>query len=340
MRVALTGAGGFLGTALIRAWRDEGEAVRALVRRPAEAGRLEVEGVRSLAFELGRGAAPHGFVEPGDVLVHAAARVAMSGPTRAFERDTVQATRDLLRAAIPVRPSRVVYVSSGAVYAVGKRPGGYAAGRTPARPHACNAYGRAKRAAEDVVRSACERAGCPWTILRLGFLYGPGNRALLRPLVPLLERRILRVLGHGTNRIATLHVDDAARAVLLAARHPAAVGRIYDVASDERVTQAAFLRATATALGLPEPTSRVPARLAYWGAGALELWSGVTGRPPLFSRAMVGLLAVDQVLDATRIREELGWRPRVSFAEGVHRLRQAAAGERRTAGAVVSTTHG
>jgi len=158
--------------------------------------------------------------------------------------------------------------------------------------------------------------------VRLGFLYGPGNKALLTPLVPLLARRVLRILGGGKNRIATLHVDDAVRALILAARDPGPRNRVYDVASDERVSQEQFVCDTARALGLPPPRSRVPALPAFFAAGLLELWGKLTHHEPLFSRAMVGLMAVDQLLDASRIRDELGWRAEVSFADGMRRMRE------------------
>lgn len=326
MNVALTGGSGFVGGALVRALVGEGVAVRALVRRPEAEARLAALGAATVRGELGSGSPPRTLVGEGDVLIHAAARVALTGSWRDFQRDTVDGTRDLLDAALPRRPARVVYVSSGAVYAASDGRDGYAADRVPARPDAANRYGVAKLAAETLVRAACDRAGCAWTILRLGFLYGPGNGALHRPLKALLSSRRLRIIGDGENRIATVHVDDAVRSIVLAARHPAAAGRVFDVASEERVTQKTFIDEMADALGLPRPTRRVPLRLAVAAAAGVEGWAALRRREAPFSRAMVGLMAVDQVLDASAIRAELGWTPRVRFAEGMRRMRAAATG--------------
>jgi nucleoside-diphosphate-sugar epimerase len=142
---------------------------------------------------------------------------------------------------------------------------------------------------------------------------------LLRRFVPLAEQGRLFILGSGQNRIASLYVDDAARAVLLAGSHPAAENTIYDVASDEHVTQHQYLEATADALGLTPPHRRVGQRVAYAAAGLTELWARLWAETPSFTRAMVALMAADQVLDASRIRNELGWRPEVGFAEGMRR---------------------
>lgn len=319
MNAAVTGGTGFLGRALLRLLRPQAGQVRALVRRAEDEPLVRASGALPVRGDLTVSGGCDGLVRPGDVVFHAAARVDLTGRWSEFERTTVGGTRRLLEAALPSRPARFVYVSSAAVYSPAYTSGSLSVERTPTKPAAHNFYGRAKLSAETLVRSECDRANCPWTILRLGFLYGPGNRALLRHFVPLLERRRLFVVGSGRNRIATLYVDDAARAVLLAGTHPVASGKIYDVASDERVTQQEYIQATADALDLPRPGRRVPRIAAYVAAGLAELAARLGGGEPPFTRAMVVLMSVDQVLDASRLRSELGWRPEVSFEDGMRR---------------------
>jgi len=173
--------------------------------------------------------------------------------------------------------------------------------RTPAQPPAYNFYGRAKLEAERLVRAECERAGCPWTILRPVFLYGPENRILVSSFARLLQRRRLFVIGRGDNRISTAYVDDAARAVLRAAVEPKAHGRIYDVASDEAVTQVEFLNAIADALSMPRPSRHVPRPLAYTAAFVADLMARLPGIEPPFTRATIALMSADQVVDTSRL---------------------------------------
>ncbi|RMF77436.1 MAG: NAD(P)-dependent oxidoreductase, partial [Planctomycetota bacterium] len=251
---------------------------------------------------------------------HAAARVDMRGAWRDFQRDTVVGTRNLLDAALPARPRRFVYVSSAAVYGDAHDPQGCCADRTPTRPAKYNHYGRAKLLAEQEVRASCTPAGCEWTIVRLGFLYGEGNQALLRHLAPMLAARRVILIGEGDNRIATLHIDDAVEAVRLCALDPRAAGRIYDVASDEIVTQRQFLDATADALDLPRPHRNARIGLARLIARAVESCCAIIGRTPPFTRAMVDLMGADQAIDARRIRKELGWRTGVDFEHGMRRM--------------------
>ena len=318
MNAALTGGTGFLGRALLPKLLEAAEQVHVLVRRPENQIELRDCGAIPVLGDLRHSDGCEGLIESGQVIFHAAARVDVGGSWSEFYENTVAGTRNLLDAALPHKPARFVYVSSCAVYSAALAGQGVCADRAIARPAKSNFYARAKLAAEDLVREECGRAGCPWTIVRLAFLHGPHNRALRATFRPLRERGLLRIIGRGDNRIAALYVDDAAGAVLVAGTHPAASG-IYDVASDERVTQREFLEAMSAIVGFPGQLPRVPWCVAYAAAGCAEVIAPLLGRPPRVTRDMVVLMAADQVVDSRRIRDELNWQPRIGFREGMAR---------------------
>jgi len=322
LNVALTGGTGFLGAALVRLMVREGASVRVLVRRSQADGLVHALGAECVRGDVVARGGCANLVRPGDVVIHTVARVDLKGRWREFRELTIEGTRRLLDSALPQQPSRFVYVSSAGVYGASQVRHGVSADRVPARPARYNLYGRAKLEAENLVRRRCEQCGCEWTIVRLGATYGPGKRALLTHFQPMLREGHIRILGAGTNAIAALFVDDAARAVWLAATHRAAARRIYDVANDERVTQRQWFDATADALDAPRPRRRVPRSVAFAAAAATELLSWVHGCEPAFNRAMVDLISTEQLLDASRIRNELGWRPEVAFEEGMRRTRE------------------
>lgn len=319
MRFALTGATGFLGHALAETLVTHGHAVRALVRRPEAVYEIMQIGAAVHEGNLEQRETCHGLVRDDDIVIHCAARVDMAGSWKSFERANVGGTRNLLDAALMVRPRRFVYISSGAVYGI-IDPRGVSADRTPAEPLSYNYYGRSKLAGETLVRARCGAAGVEWTIIRLGFLYGAGNRPLLRRVEPMLRKGGFVLLGKGGNRIATLEISDAVESVILAATHASAAGRIYDVANDEPITQKRFFEATADALGCAHPTRNVRPSIARALARCAEFGAGLVGRPAPLTRAMVDLMSADQVVDSTAIRAELDWRPRVCFEEGMRRM--------------------
>ena len=322
MNAAVTGGSGFFGGALVRALRRRGDRVRALVRREEAAADMRALGAEPLIGDLTHLDGCDRLVAEGDVVFHAAARVDMSGRWEKFQRTTIDGTRCLLATALPRRPQRFVYISSGGVYAANANQSAPCAERTPARPARHNFYGRAKLAAERLVQAECQRAACPWTILRLGFLFGAGNRALFNHFVPLARLNRLFVIGSGDNRIATLYIDDAVRAAVLAGEAPAAAGKVYNVASDERVTQRDFINATTDALDLPPCRRQIGRRLALLGAWLVDRVSNWANHESHISQAVVTLMSTDQALDSGRIRAELGWRPEVSFEDGMRRTRQ------------------
>lgn len=329
MNAAVTGGTGFFGKALLKLLTAEAHEVRALVRRPEVDDEIRALGALPVRGDLTVPGSCGDLVRPGDVVFHAAARVEMVGPWSEFQTTTVEGTRNLLAAALPRKPSRFVYVSSASVYSPAASGSWVRADRTPTEPARYNLYARAKLEAEGLVRAECTRAECPWTIVRLGFLYGPGNVAMVRHVLFLAERGRLILVGDGQNRIATCYVEDAARATLMAGAHPAGAGKTYDVASDEPVTQEAFVNATTDALGLPRPRRRIGRRLALAITRLTDVAARMVGRHPAVNRAMVALMAMDQCVDAGALRRELGWEPEYSFREGMrqteawYRQRQA-----------------
>jgi 2-alkyl-3-oxoalkanoate reductase len=317
MNAAVTGGTGFLGQVVVRMLLHRGDSVRVLVRKPADEAMMRSWGAEPVRGDVTSPNGCDGVARPGDTVFHGAARVDMTGPWDVFAKTTIEGTRVLLKACLPLKPARFVYLSSAAIYLSEGVVSPVSVDRTPAAPLPYNYYAVAKLEAENVIRAECEKAGVPWSIVRLGFLYGPGNRALFKHFVPLLKKKSLYIVGDGQNRIATLYVDDAARATLLAGTHPAATGRIYDVASDERVTQQGYVEATADALGLPRPTRHIGKGLAFAGASVVEFFANLLGRESTYTRAMVKLMSVDQEVDTARIRNELGWKPEMAFKEGM-----------------------
>jgi nucleoside-diphosphate-sugar epimerase len=311
----VTGAGGYVGGAVARRLALDGRHVRGLVRRPDQAAELRRAGIEPYVGDLCHHESLAGLLDGGEVVIHAAARADLRGRPELFERDTVEATRGLLRLAGAAPPRRLVLVSSAAVRgapALGQR----GAVTREIGPAAWNHYGRAKLKAERCVREHCDGGGVPWTILRLGVVYGGAASALHEHVARLLRKDRLRLIGDGANRIATLHLDDAAEGIILAATHPAAAGRVYELASDERVTQAELLAAVAQALGLPPPTRRLDRRLAWLAAALVEtLALRLRPRRARHWRSMVAMLSSDHRLDCSLIRDELGWRPRRTLHE-------------------------
>lgn len=217
-RILVTGAGGFLGRAVVDAAVDRGHHVRAVARRDLPV--WNCDRVENVAADLGTAnIAP--LLRGIDVVVHAAGR--MDGDDADQRRETIDPTRRLLTACTAIdRPPLVVLVSSLSVY-------GHATLApwaeldetcpTESRPDRRDAYTRARLAQE---RALHDSALPSWT-LRVGAIYGPGrlwNGHLGVARGPVL----IRTAKDG--EIPLIHVESCARAIALAAETaPPAPGR-------------------------------------------------------------------------------------------------------------------
>ena len=121
--------------------------------------------------------------------------------------------------------------------------------------------------------------------------------------------------GPGRNRRSLVADADAARAFVLAARHPAAAGQTFNVADGPAHTVDEILAAMAAAVGRRPARWRLPASLARFAAAAGDVAGGVIGRHPGL-RPSVEKYLEESAVDASRIVEVLGFRPELDLATG------------------------
>jgi nucleoside-diphosphate-sugar epimerase len=269
-----------------------------------------------------------------DVLYHTAARVTDWGPWRDFQRTTVDGTRNVMAAAVQAGVPRVLHISTDGVYALSAFKG-VVTEDSPLEKHFgwLDYYRRSKLAAERIARDHAEHGHLALTIVRPGFLFGERDRTMFPGIVAFLKGSSSAYLGRGDNPLPYVYAGDVADACILGATSDAAINRTYNVVSDEAVTQKLVFDTIADAARLPRPKRHMPTRLVYSIATAMEAWCVLARRRkvhPELTRFAVILLACDFREDASRLRRELGWVPKVPMAEAVRRCVDAL--ERRPAG--------
>ena len=320
MKALVTGGTGFVGGHLIRLLRAAGDTVRALVRAGSDRKSVKLLGAEIVTGDLDDLNSLRQACEGCEIVYHSAARVEIVGSEADFHRTTVAGTARLLEAAGRKKVRRLVYVSSCGVYP----PALFATGQeitedTPVtEPPLWFPYGRAKYHAERMVR---EKAGpeMEWVILRLGCLYGPGNRTMRTYLEPIMRDRIMMIIGNGSNEMAFVYVEDAARALVLAGRCPEAAGRTLIVAGDERITQQRYFDAVADGFGVPRVKKHVPYRVAYFCGWLGEKLVHRGPRSAVLRRSAIALTGLPQKVRCGYTQALLGWRPEVPFDEGIRR---------------------
>jgi 2-alkyl-3-oxoalkanoate reductase len=313
--VLVTGAAGFLGSHLTELLVERGERPRVLIRPGEIVGTSNVDVRRG---DVADAAVLARALKGVDRVLHCAARTGPWGPEAEYERTNVRGLETLVRAALAAGVRRVVHVSSITVH--GNDVGGTANECSGLRGEP-NPYSRSKVAGELLLQRMIREEGAPVTVVRPGWIYGPGDNASFARFAGMIEQGRMIVVGRGHNHVPLIYVGDVARGILLASESPEAVGRCYLLVNDEPVTQREFLDAIAAELGAPPPTRRIPYELALaLGAVAENLaWLARRREPPPLMRYGIQLLGGENRFVMARARGELGFEPEVDVAEGVRR---------------------
>ncbi len=334
MRIFLTGGTGFIGSYIAEAARAAGHEVRALARPTSDAQLLESMGAEIVRGDLGEADTLRAGAEGCDVVVHAAAKVGDWAPWETYYEETVAASRRVYDAAVAAGVGRAVHVSSVAVYGKeGVRRGvvNETQGPVPeAQLPRWYYYARAKSLAEEVAMEFHASGRLPTSVVRPAWVYGPRDRASLPRVLAMLEQGRMQTLGDGANIIGLTYAANVADAILLAATREEAVGEAFNVANDQRITQREYICALADMLGVPQPTRQIPVAAALGIAAVLEtVHRGLKlSRRPFVTRQAVELVGLPNEFATEKIRDRLGWTPKVDFATAIDRIRTWWAGAR------------
>lgn len=328
-RVAVTGASGVVGGAAARALLARGDEVVAIQRGPVPVA-LVVLGAREFRADVSGSieSLVEGFTGC-DAVVHAAARVDITGPWEDYERANVLGTRQVLEAARRAGVRRFVLVSSPSVAHAGRALVGARA--EPADPwHARGHYAQSKAMAEAEALAGCDDAMAV-TAVRPHLVWGPGDTQLTERIIDRARSGRLVIIGSGSALIDTTYIDNAGEAIASAVERAALSqvrGRAFVVSNGEPRTVTEMLTRIAQAAGAPAPERSVPFPVARMGGQVLErLWerTGREGDPPV-TAFLAEQLATAHWFDQRDTREALGWVPSISIDEGFARLAEALGG--------------
>jgi len=315
MKVLVTGASGFIGSALCEELGRQGHNIRGFdLSPPPDDLAVPVEFVQG---DVTDPASCEGAVQGCDAICHLAARVGDWGPRSSYFAVNVGGTEALLGAARAAGVGRFVLVSSLAVH----HYSGHTQGDedTP-RDSTINAYALSKIAAEDLLR---EQAGpMEWVIVRPGvFPFGPRDLTSFVHMAAVAERGGLGTIGGGKAVVTTAYVENLARGLRLAVEHPDAANQTFVMGDPEPVSWRELFHKLAAALDAPPPRLGLPKGLAYPVAAAMEFTYRTLGirSAPLLTRYRVLLAARDCHFTSRKATELLGYQPTVGFDEGLAR---------------------
>ncbi len=280
MTTLVTGATGFVGSAVVRLLLEQGQSVRVLVRPESNRSNIDSLPLEIVTGDLRDPRTLPPTVEGCHTLYHVAAdyRLCTPHPKELYDAN-VTGTRDLIRAAVAAGVERIVYTSSVAV--LGRATDGSPADEaTPvALDDMIGHYKRSKFLAEEAVRQLIADEAAPVVIVNPSTPIGPRDIKPTPTGRMIVEAAAGRMPAYVDTGLNLVHVDDVAKGHLLA-HERGRIGERY-VLGGENMTLAEILRAIAAIVDRPPPRVRLPHNLVLPIAVVAEGWARLfnTGEP-------------------------------------------------------------
>ena len=306
--VAVTGAAGFVGRALVSELAARRNDVIRVVRESnsafcARSDTSDSRVVGEIDVNTDWSAALRGV----EVVVHCAARAHVMrdpavDPLALYREVNVQGTRRLAEQAVALGVRRLIFLSS--VKAAGERSLPDKPLQSSGKPTPEDAYGISKFEAEQALIEVSAKTGLEVVIIRPPLVYGPGVKGNFFRLLSLVARGLPLPLGSIHNARSMVYLDNLVDFLCTCVTSPTAAGRTYFVSDGEDLSTTELIRALAAAMGRPARLLPVPADI-------LGLLGRLTGQSAEIER-LIGTLQVDITLN-----RELGWAPPFSIEKGL-----------------------
>ncbi|GHO73387.1 oxidoreductase [Ktedonobacter sp. SOSP1-85] len=319
MTILVTGATGFLGSALVVELIKRQQKVRVLVRDSRKAREQFGEKVEIISGDITNARQVQLAVGGVDTLYHLAGRLYHPAtPAALYYQTHVEGTRTLLNACQSQSSLRkIVHVSTTGVHGVtGPTPAAEDAPLAPTNP-----YERTKLEGEQLALKVFQEQGLPVSVVRPGLVYGPGDLHLLG-FFRTIQKGFFRVIAGGKSCLHPVYIDDMVSAFLLSAESEKSLGQAYNIAGNQVVSMHQLATAIAKSMDRNLPGGSIPLWLARLASDIFAITPGLQGEKAPLTRSRVEFLTNSRVYDISRARAELGYSPRVELEEG---LKQTAA---------------
>jgi nucleoside-diphosphate-sugar epimerase len=301
--ILITGASGFVGSALLNTLRSKQFRTRGIMRRlgETEAGPIMIKEIHSDSDWRDE-------LDGIDTVVHLAARVHLMSenaldPLEAFREVNVKGTVNFAKQSALAGVKRFIYLSSIKVngeHSFCGRPFSANDIASPSDP-----YGISKAEAEAELRLIAEESGMEVVIIRPVMIYGPGVKGNFLTMMKWLDKEIPLPLGGIKNLRSLLALENLIDFIVICLSHPAAANQTFLVSDDEDISTTTLLRKMAASMGKKIFLFSIHPSL-------LEMSFSLLGMGVIAQR-LCGSLQVD----ITKTRLLLGWAPPCSLDKGL-----------------------
>ena len=318
--VLVTGATGLIGSRVVHKLLQNGTSVKVLVlpneTTPSE-WKDKVEIVRGSISDPG---AVEKATLGAKTIIHLVAIVTDWGDEKKYWEVTVEGSRLIFEQAIKNK-ARVVLAASIAVY--GDKIHSQSCPEETGYGKTLGPYSKTKQAQEKLAWDYYKNKDMRLTVVRPANVYGPRSGPWLHDVVNVIRSGAPCLISGGKMNAGLAYVDNVADILIFAGSTEKAIGRAYNACDGLDVTWKDYFTDLAGMVGADNPKS-LPRPLAVFGAYLLEGIYKLFGiqKRPLITREALNLVGSDNRIPIDRVRNELGYTPQVSYAEGLKRIKE------------------
>jgi UDP-glucose 4-epimerase len=289
MNIYVTGASGFVGQSLIKYLNDSSHLALSLHRNS----------VTDSIIAIKRGI-------PVDCIIHLAGRAHVMHETASdiylpYREANVDYTLKVAALAKSLSVKRFVFLSSVKVNGeLTKQP--FTEQNSPSPQ---DAYGQTKLEAELLLNDFCEKNDMELVIIRPPLIYGPGVKANFNSLINLCRKPIPLPFGCISNKRSLISLDNLNNFIELCCHHPAAANQTFLISDDHDVSTTELIHTIRTAMGQRAFLLPIPSVI-------LKVVFSIMGKKNLSERLLNNLQ-----VDTSKAKQLLGWKPVISFNEGI-----------------------
>ncbi len=336
-KVFVTGATGLVGMHTVKRMLAAGHGVVAWVRNSSRTDALEMlpgaaSDLRIVRGDMNDSESLRRAINGIDVVVHAAGLVDPHATRDEVFSVNVEGTRSVMTAAALANARHFIHISSLSV--ITGQHDQYEVNEQAPLVYCGESYADSKVDAEKTVTGWFGRGDMLVTILRPGFIYGPGEKAWMPRLMENLRTGKAMLIDGGTKQCNVIFVENLVLAIELTMLNPQADKHVFNLTDGEVVSKKELFDAICDGMGYPRVTRAIPGVVAKT---ACEVVSRVAPYLPAdarkklsrFSRAAFRLAGLNQGFDISLAEQLLNYRDRTPFAEGMGRTLESFKGEAR-----------
>lgn len=311
MKALVTGAGGFVGTEVVKNLLSHGYSVKALVRKKSQVEALEKIGAEVVIGDIKNKSSLEAAVSQVSKVFHIAALFRQAGlPDSEYYKVNLDGTKNVLDASISAGVEKFIHCSTIGVHGDIENPPGTEL--TPFAPG--DIYQKSKLEAELLVKDYFENGKISGSIIRPAMIYGPGDTRTLKLFKPIAEKKFFYV-GPGDALVHFIDVRDLAEAFRLAAESPNANGETFIISGKSSLRLNEVVAIISAIFGVEEPWLHLPVKpMQILGSICEAICTPLKINPPIFKRR-VDFFIKNRNFDSSKAHNLLGFNPSKSLVQ-------------------------